>query len=423
MKKILAILLLAIVLCGCGSKQIIDDGKDDDQVEDPDKDQDTNQNENKVRLGIDNIDDHLNIFEGKRVGLITNPTGLNSDYKSTIDVLFEKVNLVSLFAPEHGIRGELQAGSSVATYKDGKTGLPVYSLYGQIDRPTDAMMAEIDVLCIDIQDAGARFYTYIYTMAYAMEAAKKNNKKFVVFDRPNPAGGVEVEGNILELTYRSFVGYYPIVQRHGMTIGELAKLFNKEYNINCDLEVIEMSGWKRDMYYDDTNLPWVIPSPNMPTINTTIVYSGTCVFEGTNLSEGRGTTIPFEVIGAPFIDAENLASALNDLNLPGVYFRPAYFTPTFSKHANTLCRGVQVHVTDRTKFKAVRTGWAMLDVIRDMYPNDFQILNKTNTKNMMNLLTGTNYITLDKYSLSEQFSILDRDTNTFKIIRSRHLIY
>lgn len=427
MKKILTLLLIMLILAGCGGKgKNIDNGDNGKEPEVTDPDTEPGEEpvvKGRVKFGIDNIDDYLHLFEGKRVGLITNQTGINSNYESTIDILYEKVNLVSLFAPEHGIRGEVQAGHTVATYTDAKTGLPVYSLYGQIDRPTDKMMSELDILCIDIQDAGARFYTYIYTMAYAMEAAKKNNKKFIVFDRPNPTGGVEVEGNILELAYRSFVGYYPIVQRHGMTIGELAKLFNEEYNIGCNLEVIKMTGWERDMYYEDTGLPWVLPSPNMPTINTTIVYSGTCIFEGTNLSEGRGTTIPFEVIGAPFIDADKLAKALNDLNLPGVYFRPAYFTPTFSKHEGVLCKGVQVHVTDRSKFKAVRTGWAMLDVIRHMYPKDFQIDEESNSRNVLNLITGTNYITQDKYTLSEQFEILERDTNTFKIIRSRYLIY
>ena len=199
-------------------------------------------------------------------------------------------------------------------------------------------MDTIDILCIDLQDAGARFYTYIYTMAYAMEASEEYDKEFVVFDRPNPAGGEKFEGNILEEEYKSFVGNYPIVQRHGMTIGELAKMFNEEFGIGCKLTVIEMTGWKRSMYFDETNLPWVIPSPNFPSQNTALVYPGTCIFEGTNLSEGRGTTIPFEVIGAPYIDAIEYANALNELGLKGVKFRPAHFTPTFSKHKCSLPR-------------------------------------------------------------------------------------
>lgn len=377
----------------------------------------------EVKLGIDNIDDHLEIFEGKRVGLITNPTGINSEYESTIDILFEKVNLVSLFAPEHGIRGDKQAGVPSQTKTDEVTGLPVYSLYGQTQKPTKAMMDTIDILCIDLQDAGARFYTYIYTMAYAMEASEEYDKEFVVFDRPNPAGGEKFEGNILEEEYKSFVGNYPIVQRHGMTIGELAKMFNEEFGICCKLTVIEMTGWKRSMYFDETNLPWVIPSPNFPSQNTALVYPGTCIFEGTNLSEGRGTTIPFEVIGAPYIDAIEYANALNELGLKGVKFRPAHFTPTFSKHANVLCHGVQVHVTDRDKFEPVKTGWAMLDVVRNLYPEDFQILNVNNNRNMLNLLTGTNFITQDLYTLEEQFEIIEEDTAIFGEIREKYLIY
>lgn len=377
----------------------------------------------EVKLGIDNIDDHLEIFEGKRVGLITNPTGINSEYESTIDILFEKVNLVSLFAPEHGIRGDKQAGVPSQTTTDEVTGLPVYSLYGQTQKPTKVMMDTIDILCIDLQDAGARFYTYIYTMAYAMEASEEYDKEFVVFDRPNPAGGEKFEGNILEEEYKSFVGNYPIVQRHGMTIGELAKMFNEEFGIGCKLTVIEMTGWKRSMYFDETNLPWVIPSPNFPSQNTALVYPGTCIFEGTNLSEGRGTTIPFEVIGAPYIDAIEYANALNELGLKGVKFRPAHFTPTFSKHANVLCHGVQVHVTDRDKFEPVKTGWAMLDVVRNLYPEDFQILNVNNNRNMLNLLTGTNFITQDLYTLEEQFEIIEEDTAIFGEIREKYLIY
>lgn len=381
------------------------------------------QEEVVVQLGIDNIDDYLEIFTNKKVGLITNQTGINSNFTSTIDILYEKVNLVALFAPEHGIRGDKQAGEYLPSYIDDLTGLPVYSLYGNTQKPTKEMLDNIDILCIDIQDAGARFYTYIYTMAYAMEACKEYHKEFVVFDRPNPAGGEKFEGNILEDKYRSFVGNYPIVQRHGMTIGEIAKLFNEEYKIGCKLTIIKMTGWERSMYFDDTNLPWVIPSPNFPSVNTALVYPGTCVFEGTNLSEGRGTTTPFEVIGAPYINAIEYANALNELGLKGVVFRPAHFTPTFSKHANILCHGVQVHVTNRDDFSPVKTAWAMLYIVRRMYPNDFEILNKNNDRNMINLLTGTNYITNNKYNLEELFDIIDRDTKTFGKVRDKYLLY
>lgn len=372
----------------------------------------------EVLLGIDRIDEYLDLFEDKRVGLITNPTGINSQYKSTIDVLNEKVNLVALFSPEHGIRGNLQAGEQLSTYIDEITGLPVYSLYGDTLKPTKAMMDQIDILCIDIQDAGARNYTYIYTMSYAMEAAAEYDKEFVVFDRPNPAGGHIYEGNILNPAFSSFIGRYPIVQRHGMTIAELAYMFNEEFNINCNLSVVLMDGWGRYMFYEDTNLPWVIPSPNLPTQNTAIMLTATSLIQATNMSEGRGTTIPFELIGAPFINADEYAQALNDLELDGVIFRPAYFIPTFSKNANQLNAGVQIHITDKETFKPVKTGWAILEVTRNLYPNSLVINSDT-----LNRQTGTNYITNRTYTLEEQFTIIEQDTIAFGLIRDKYLLY
>ncbi len=372
---------------------------------------------NKVYLGIDLIDEHLDIFENKKVGLITNPTGINSDYVSTIDVLYEKVNLVSLFAPEHGIRGSSIAGGYVDQEIDPVTKLPIYSLYSNSNRPTKEMMSTIDVLCIDIQDVGARFYTYIYTMAYAMEACKLYQKKFVVFDRPNPVNGIDYEGNILDPEYSSFIGLYPIVQRHGMTIGEIALYFNTEFNIQCDLEIIKMKNWDRTMFYEDTSLPWVLPSPNMPTPHTALLYSGTGIFEGTNISEGRGTTVPFQIIGAPWIDGIEYAKALNKLELPGVIFRNAAFVPTTSKHQGIECYGVEVHITDKKLFKPVKTGWAMIEVVRTLYPNNFA------TNAQMNLITGCNFITNHSLSLDEQFLLIENDTKKFGETRKKYLIY
>ncbi len=370
-----------------------------------------------VKLGIDSIDNYLSVFDNKKVGLITNQTGINSSFESSIDVLYGKINLVALFAPEHGIRGNYTAGDSIGGETDYITSLPIYSLYGSTQRPTKAMMDKIEIMAIDIQDVGARFYTYVYTMAYAMEACKQYNKPFVVFDRPNPVGGDKYEGNILDTTYSSFIGLYPIVQRHGMTIGELAMYFNTEFNINCDLTVIKMDGWTRDMYYEDTNLPWVIPSPNMPTTQTALVYSGTCIFEGTNLSEGRGTTLPFELIGAPYINAFEYANALNNYGLEGVYFRPTYFTPIASKNINQLCGGVQVHVTDKDKFEPVKTGLVMLEIVRTMYPSNFSTLSS------LNLLTGCNYISLRTYTLDKQLELFSKDALTFGVTRVKYLLY
>ena len=378
-----------------------------------------------IKLGIDNIDKYLDFFKDKRVGLITNPTGLNSKHVSTIDVLKEKVNLVALFSPEHGVRGHMQAGVRFDTYIDDETGITVYSLYTKDKRPTKEMLDQIDVLCIDIQDAGSRFYTYIYTMAYSMMACSEHDKEFVVFDRPNPVNASDYEGNILDINYRSFVGYYPIPQRHGLTMAELAKMFNEEFGINCKLTNILMEDYDREKYYDETGLLWVLPSPNFPTIDTAVVYNATCIFEGTNISEGRGTTKPFEYVGAPFIDGKALEEKMNSLNLPGVIFRRQYFTPTFSKFQGEMCYGVQVHITDRKVFKAVKTGWALLDVIRHMYPNDFKVLApyKEGANCMLQFNTGCNYIKEDKYTLEEQFAILERETKEFESLRNKYILY
>ena len=378
-----------------------------------------------MKLGIDCIDKYLNVFEGKRVGLITNPTGFSSDYRSTIDILKEKTNLVALFSPEHGVRGNIQAGEKLDTYIDEATGCQVFSLYGATKKPTAEMMDTIDVMCIDIQDAGSRFYTFIYTMAYAMMACKEYNKEFVVFDRPNPVNASTYEGNVLDLQYRSFVGYYPIVQRHGMTMCELADLFHREYEIGCNLTLIKMEDYDRTKYYDELDCLWVIPSPNLPTITSAVVYNATCIFEGTNISEGRGTTIPFEVVGAPFIESEKLAKALNNLKLGGVYFRPLYFTPTFSKHAQKMCGGVQLYVLDREKFNTVKVGWAMLHVIRELYPDDFVVLKPWTEGRpcMLEFNTGCGYIKTGEKTLEEQFEIIDRETKEFGKVREKYLLY
>lgn len=368
-------------------------------------------------LGIDQIEDYLSLFEGKRVGLITNQSGVNSSYISSIDILYKYTNLVSLFSPEHGIRGNVNEGATVGDTVDAKTGVKINSLYGNTLSPTKEMLDEIDVMCFDIQDVGARFYTYIYTMSNAMIECQKYNKKFVVFDRPNPIGDV-VEGNILNMDYSSFIGKFPLVQRHGMTVGELALMFNQEFGIGCDLEVVKMKNYNRNLYLDETSMPWVNPSPNIPQIETAVVYPGTCVFEGTNLSVARGTTKPFQWIGAPYIDGIAWADALNELGLPGVYFRPVWFTPLSSTNANQLCSGVEVHVTDRSTFESVYTGWAMFYVIRHMYPSNFKMTTST-----INVNTGCNYFSKDLYNLEELRTIIQSDSNTFKQTRSKYLLY
>lgn len=380
----------------------------------------------KTVLGIERIDEFKSVFENKRIGLITNPTGIDSNFKSSIDILREKTNLVGLFSPEHGVRASIQAGQHLPTYIDEETGITVYSLYGASKKPSKEMMDEIDVMTIDIQDNGSRYYTFIYTMAYCMKACAEYDKEFVVFDRPNPINGAIVEGNKLDIEkYRSFVGYYPMPQRHGLTMGELALLFNKEYGINCKLHVIPMLNWTRDMDFEDTGLPWVIPTPNLPTNATSYVYNATCIFEGTNVSEGRGTTTPFELVGAPWIKSEELSRDLNAYNLPGVFFRPQYYTPTFAKYAGELCGGVYVHITDRKTFEAVKTSWVMLYHIRTKYADNFKI-NKPYVEGRPSLFefeAGSDDVIYNQTSLEEQLAVLERDTNEFKEIRKPYLIY
>lgn len=379
----------------------------------------------KVLLGIENYEAYDELFKGKRIGLITNPTGMDSNFNSSIDILRSKYNLVALYSPEHGVRASIQAGLSVDTYIDEETGIKVYSLYGKQKKPSKEIMDEIDIMCIDIQDNGSRYYTFIYTMAYAMMACSEFDKTFVVFDRPNPNSGI-CEGTHLEIDlYRSFVGYYDIPQRHGLTIGELALLFNEEFDIHCKLTVVPMIGWKRNMYFEDTNLPWVIPTPNQPTVASTVAYNATCLFEGTNFAEGRGTTTPFELIGAPWVNSERLARELNAYGLKGVHFRPQWFTPTFSKYQGELCGGVFVHITDRKKFEAVKTNLVLLHHIRNTYPEHFKINDPyvPGRPTLFHYEVGVKDIIENKLSLDKQMKLLRKGTNDFKKLREKYLLY
>ena len=381
---------------------------------------------NRTILGIERVDEFKEVFNNKRIGLITNPTGIAGNFKSSIDILREKTNLVGLFSPEHGVRANIQAGEHLENYVDEETGIMVYSLYGKTKKPSKEIMDQVDIMSIDIQDCGSRYYTFIYTMAYCMMACKEYDKEFVVFDRPNPINCAVVEGNKLNIEkYRSFVGYYPIAQRHGMTMGELAQLFNEEYEIHCKLTVIPMLNYTRDMDFEDTKLPWVVPTPNLPRVDTAYVYNATCIFEGTNVSEGRGTTTPFEIIGAPWIKAERLAEELNAYNLPGVYFRPQYFTPTFSKYVKELCGGVYVHITDRKTFEAVKTSWTMLHHIRTKYSDHFQI-NKPYVEGRPGLFqfeAGSDDIIENLGTLEERLQTLERESKEFKEISQKYYIY
>ena len=300
---------------------------------------------------------------GLRVGLVCNPASVDADLAHASDLVFgsDGVTLAAIFGPQHGFRSDLQDNMIESPHaSDARRRVPIYSLYSETREPTAEMLTGLDLLVIDLQDIGARIYTFVYTMANCLRAAKKHGVPVVVCDRPNPIGGAAVEGPILRRGFESFVGLFPIPMRHGMTIGELARLFNDAFGIGADLRVELMGGWRRSDFFDATGLPWVMPSPNMPTLDTAVVYPGAVLFEGTQLSEGRGTTRPFELLGAPWVDAERFASDMNAQHLPGVRFRPAVFEPTFQKHARETCGGCQIHVTDRQAFRPVATGAALL---------------------------------------------------------------
>lgn len=329
-----------------------------------------------VLSGIDRIDRAADILKGRRVGLMTNPTGVDHQLRSTIDIVAEKFNLTALFAVEHGIRGDVQAGGHVETCVDEATGVMVFSAYGKDAHFSDEMLSAFDVLIFDIQDVGARFYTYMYSMAYAMEACNRSGKSMAVLDRVNPLGGVRMCGTVLDSRFASFVGDFELPTRYALTMGEIA-LYVKDYmKLDLELTVVPLEGWKRSMYLDDTDLPWVAPSPNCATLDAALAYIGTCIFEGTNISEGRGTTLPFQLIGAPFLDGGALEKRMAKHELPGLHFRRVSYQPTFSKHQGQLCHGVQMHVTDREACDLFEGGMVLMDEIREMAGERFEFLGK-----------------------------------------------
>ena len=354
-----------------------------------------------MKLGVEVLfEEQRDLVRGKRVGLITNPTGVDGAFRSLVERFRAAgdLSLVALYGPEHGVRGDAQAGEYVPFYFDEQFQLPVFSLYGQSQKPPADMLTRIDdymrafdtqhtgksverdmlkaidVLVFDIQDVGTRVYTYLATMAYAMQAAAEAGIPFIVLDRPNPINGVAMEGPILEYPGQSsFIGLYPVPLRHGMTAGELAQFFNATFlSPKSELTVVWMEGWRREAWFDETTFPWVLPSPNMPTLDTAMVYPGQVMLEGTNLSEGRGTTRPFELFGAPWIDGYVLARELNALQFAGVAFREAWFTPTFSKFTGERCGGCQLHVTDRGAFQPVATSLAIVERVRKLHGERFE---------------------------------------------------
>ena len=388
----------------------------------------------RTRLGVEVLlDEKIELIRGKRVGLVCNQASILPDFRHAADVFGERTEfeLTTLFGPQHGIRGDVQDNMIETPHTvDERTGKPVYSLYSETREPTAEMLENVDAIVFDMQDVGCRIYTYIYTMANCMRAAKKYGKQVIVCDRPNPINGVQVEGNITEDAFKSFVGQYEIPTRHGMNVAELAKMFNEHFGIGCDLEVVLMEGWERPFWYEQTGLPWVLPSPNMPTVDTAVVFPATVHFEGTELSEGRGTTKPFELIGAPFIDPYDYSAELRKYNFAGVAFRETSFRPTFQKCAEQNCGGVQIHVTKREAFTPVIVGIAMIKTAYDMYTDQFQwkqtAYEYVFDKNPFDVVCGTDKIRKAIES-GESLKTIEESwaegLEEFKKIREAYLLY
>ncbi|MCZ6878300.1 MAG: DUF1343 domain-containing protein [Acidobacteria bacterium] len=373
----------------------------------------------EVRVGADRLFErpYFNWIQGKRVGLITNPTGVNSELESTMDLLarHSDVQLVALFAPEHGILGQAQAEEGVSSYGN------VYSLYGETRAPTAEMLKDVEVLLYDMQDVGVRFYTYISTMFLSMQAAAEKGIPFIVLDRPNPIDGSRVEGPVLQPGYESFVGIYALPIRYGMTAGELAQMLNQQTDLQCDLKVVPLGGWQREQWYDQTGLEWISPSPNMPTVTTAAVYPGLCLIEGTNLSEARGTTHPFELVGAPWLNSRELAESLNRLQLPGVRFREQAFTPTFSKYRDEQTQGIQIHVLDRDLFHPLPTVLHLLKEVRRLHPQQLMF-----DEAFFDRLVGNSWVRIALTQGTPVEDIVDQwqpALQEFKQTRAKYLLY
>lgn len=383
-----------------------------------------------VRTGLQQlIEERRDLIKGRRIGLVTQPAAVTSDLRAAEDALITAgATLTALFGPEHGFDGSAADGAAVEHAVHARLGAPVYSLYGAEREPTDAMLSEVDLLVFDMQDVGVRFYTYLSTLYYLLRACGRTGIPLLVLDRPNPVNGVTIEGPPVEQGLESFVGIIDIPIRHGMTLGELAQLINAEQRFGADLAVLAMQGWRRSLWFDQTGLPWVPPSPGMPQLITATVYPGMCFIEGTNLSEGRGTSLPFEIVGAPWLDGHRLAVALNSLDLPGVRFRPVHFMPSASKHAGEHCQGVQVHVTDRNAMQAVTIGLHVVAACRAQNPDQFAFLDSSweGRPPHFDLLAGNATLRqglalgYDVARLTENWSAYEAE---FRVRRTPYLLY
>ncbi|MCX6149835.1 MAG: DUF1343 domain-containing protein [Ignavibacteriales bacterium] len=389
----------------------------------------------KVIVGADLLlSENFDLIKGKRLGIVTNHTALLDSKVHLVDTLFHRndVKISVLFGPEHGIRGDNADGAKIEDGKDSKTGIPVYSLYGKINKPTKEMLKDVDVLIYDIQDVGARFYTFISTLFYTIQAAAENNIPVIVLDRPNPIGGLNVDGPILKQELTSFVGIAPIPIMHGMTVGELATMFNESGMIGKDLKanltVIKMKSWERGLYFDKCNIHWLRPSPNIYYIVTAIIYPGTCLIEGTNASEGRGTEAPFQIIGAPYINSDTLYKAINNLKLKGVKFVATDFTPveianvaSSPKYKGQLCHGIKINVTNRYNFNPVEFGISLISTLYNLYPKDFKF-----TASRFDKLSGDKSIReqiIAGKTPEEIISSWQKELNKFKDLRKKYLLY
>lgn len=383
----------------------------------------------KVILGVDNfLKKYVHLLKNKKVGLVTNPSGVTGELKATADALYEhpEINLVALFGPEHGIRGNQYAGDKITDEVDPKTGIMLYSLYGKTKKPTKSMMNQVDIIIFDIQDTGVRSYTYISTLSNVMQACAEFNVPIIVFDRPNPLNGIQVEGNILDSAFTSNVGKHEIPYLHGMTIGELALLFNTHFKINCDLTVIPMIGWDRNMFWNETGLIWIPTSTHLPEWHSAVYMAATGTFgELHTLSEGVGYTSPFQLVGAPWINSEILAENLNNLNLPGVYFRAIYYKPIYGRFKTEMCQGVQLHITSFDTFKPYVTGLHIMQTIMKLYPDHDLFANKKRIK-MFNQVVGTDKIMNNLkagISVFEMEKAWQPELNEFIKIRKKYLLY
>jgi uncharacterized protein YbbC (DUF1343 family) len=388
-----------------------------------------------VKLGVERLlGEKRSALKGARVGLVCNQASVDHGLRHVADLFAAEGRdwrLTTLFGPQHGIRGDVQDNMVETKHStDAETGVPVYSLYSETREPTERMLEDVDVIVFDLQDVGCRIYTFVYTLANCMRAAKKYGKKVVVCDRPNPINGVDVAGTVLEPEYASFVGQFPLATRHGMTVCELARMFNEHWGIGCDLELVPLEGWERNLWLDETDAPWVLPSPNMPTLESATVFPGTVHFEGTQISEGRGTTRPFELIGAPYVEPARLARELNAHGFSGVYFRACSFQPTFQKHAGRTCGGVQIHVLERRSFEPVIAGVAAAKVIYELYTDKFKWKEPPYEyvfdQNPFDVIAGTNKLR-ESFEAGESLETIraswDGPLAEFKSARGKYLLY